>query len=366
MNINLTNYEAYFLDYHEGSLSPALVKELMEFISQHPEIKEEFESFESIALNEAEEISFDKKELLKKSSNGINAGNFDEYAIQQVEGILSPVLQNELKAFIRQNPQYKKDLDLYTKTKLVPENILFQDKFLLKKGNKKPYAYYYWSAAASVAIIIGIYFFLNRNVTPLPDRNNSVKHNQISDTTPVASHASNAIDSGSITPKVLPVIPVIKNAGKHKDVAVNTNYNIPHYRMGIITPTPKNAGDSLTIYLANLSSLPLKVQANIPFDVENATTVSYINIEDTTITSAWLNKYNSGKTNQQEVAGTEEPAEDRQGKFLYMVAKYACKGLHKITGQHIKMEKRYDSDTTNIIAYQLDLGNKKIEFPVKD
>ena len=60
MNINLNNYEAYFLDYHEGSLSPALVKELMEFISQHPELKEEFETFEPVALTDTENINFEK------------------------------------------------------------------------------------------------------------------------------------------------------------------------------------------------------------------------------------------------------------------------------------------------------------------
>jgi len=366
MNININNYEAYFLDYHEGSLSPALVKELMEFISQHPELKEEFESFESVKINEAEGISFNNKELLKKSAKGINAANFDEYAIQQVEGTLSPILQNELKTFIRQNSQYKKDFDLYAKTKLVPETIVFEDKFLLKKGNKKPYAYYYWSAAASVAIIIGTYFFLNRNVTPVPDGNNIVKHNQIIDTTPVANHAINAIDSGSVAPKVLPVIPIIKNAVKNRNVVVNITYNIPKYRMAYIIGTPKNAEDSLRTFLANLSSLPVKGQNNIPFNPENSSLEPYGSLSDTTLLVGWQKKYNTSKTNQQEVAATEEPSEDKQGKFFYLLAKYTCKGLHKITGQHIEFQKKYDSDTTNIIAYQLDLGNKKINFPVKE
>jgi len=64
-------------------------------------------------------------------------------------------LQNELKTFISQNPGYKRELELYSKTKLVPDaSIIFEDKFLLKKGNKRPVAWFYWSAVASVVIII--------------------------------------------------------------------------------------------------------------------------------------------------------------------------------------------------------------------
>jgi len=45
----------------------------MDFVAQHPELKEEFESFEPITISEGEGINFDKKELLKKTSTAINA-----------------------------------------------------------------------------------------------------------------------------------------------------------------------------------------------------------------------------------------------------------------------------------------------------
>lgn len=134
MNINLTNYEAYFLDYHEGSLSLDLVKELMEFLSGHPELREEFESFEPITLKEIEAITYNEKEALKKQSAGINPSNFDEYAIEYVEGTLPVALANELMVFISQNPHYKKELDLYVQTKLVPDSSLgFDNKLSLKE-----------------------------------------------------------------------------------------------------------------------------------------------------------------------------------------------------------------------------------------
>jgi len=58
----------------------------------------------------------------------------------------------------------------------------------------------------------------------------------------------------------------------------------------------------------------------------------------------------------------DEPAGNKSGKVFYFLAKATCKGLHKITGQHINIEKKYDSDTANVIAYQLDLGNAKLNF----
>ena len=45
MNIDKNNYEAFFLDYHEGNLSPQEVADLYLFLSQYPELKKEFEDF---------------------------------------------------------------------------------------------------------------------------------------------------------------------------------------------------------------------------------------------------------------------------------------------------------------------------------
>ncbi len=366
MNINLTNYEAYFLDYHEGSLSPALVKELMDFVAQHPELKEEFENFEAVSLTDSENIAFDKKELLKKSTAGINESNFDEHAVQYMEGTLPVDLQNELKAFISKNPHYKKELELYTKTKLVPETIVFEDKFLLKKGSKRPAAYYYWSAAASVAIIIGAYFFLNRNVAPTPNGNTIVKQHQNTDSNTVAHHVSNKIDSTAALPKDGLNNPA-NGAVKNNNVAVNVTSEKQHRKVHAM-PTSRKEEEHMVASGGNkIHALPIRAQNNIPVNLENTPAISFGNIEDTSIVVAWMKQYMPVNTNLVNYAAADDETKDSQGsKFLYLLAKYTCKGLHKITGQHIKFQKKYDSDTTNIIAYQLDLGNKKINFPVKE
>ncbi|MGZ4035693.1 MAG: hypothetical protein ACXVP4_12575 [Bacteroidia bacterium] len=130
MNINKNNYEAFFLDYHEGNLSPQQVADLLLFIEQHPELKEEFESFENFTLEDFSAITFENKSGLKKE---ITNDNKDEYFIRSVEDTLSSIEKNLLDNFIKQHPQYIADLNLFQKTKLNPDSsIVFENKESLK------------------------------------------------------------------------------------------------------------------------------------------------------------------------------------------------------------------------------------------
>ncbi|MBK7028795.1 MAG: hypothetical protein IPH45_06145 [Bacteroidales bacterium] len=128
MKINKDNYEAYFLDYFEGNLSPYEVSELMSFMDQNPELKSEFEGFESITVVPDANIQFDLKDSLKKnamsSSAIINADNIDDLLIAEIEGLLSRTEKNQLEEFLKQNPAYLKDQVIYSHSKLSPDNLI--------------------------------------------------------------------------------------------------------------------------------------------------------------------------------------------------------------------------------------------------
>ena len=83
MDINIHNYEAFFLDYHEVNLSPQQVADLLLFIEQHPQFKEEFESFENIQL-EVSDAKFITKSLLKHNTN-----ISEDMLINSIEGFFS-------------------------------------------------------------------------------------------------------------------------------------------------------------------------------------------------------------------------------------------------------------------------------------
>lgn len=66
MPINKYNYEAFFLDFIEGNLSPENRKELFEFLGKHPEYKSELNYFNPVYL-ETEEAVYTGKAHLKKA-----------------------------------------------------------------------------------------------------------------------------------------------------------------------------------------------------------------------------------------------------------------------------------------------------------
>ncbi|HSY77863.1 MAG TPA: hypothetical protein VK890_13440, partial [Bacteroidia bacterium] len=221
MSISQYNYEAYFLDYHEGKLDAQATRELMAFLELHPELKQEFESFENVSLNDLEEtIKFENKESLKKSISPVNASNFDEIAVQYVEGSLNNTLTAELLTFVKQNPRYEQELAAYKLTKLAPDtSVIFEDKESLKKRTRRPAAYYYWSAAATVALLIGIYFLVNSGniITPTKIAVNNNKPG----TSPVMPSNNGITPMQSIVQNNIAIVPKkLKHSPKHSSVNV--------------------------------------------------------------------------------------------------------------------------------------------------
>ncbi len=130
MNINKNNCEAFFLDYHEGNLSPQQVADLLLFVEQHPEIREEFESFENFPLDDVSSVEFKDKSSLKKQ---ITLENKEEYFIRSIENALNTAETSLLNNFIKQHPHLFSELELFQKTKLYADNsIIFENKKKLK------------------------------------------------------------------------------------------------------------------------------------------------------------------------------------------------------------------------------------------
>jgi hypothetical protein len=160
MKINKNNYEAFFLDYHEGNLTPQEVADLLLYVAQHPELKEEFESFETISIENKSTIYFENKNELKKQ-----IAITDEQLISAIEGTLTV---NELTQF---NQQLKTDLNtqrqfkLYQHTKLIADTtIKFENKNSLKhKENRVIPLFSYFAIAASILLLIGLFIFNNIN-----------------------------------------------------------------------------------------------------------------------------------------------------------------------------------------------------------
>jgi hypothetical protein len=167
MSINRNNYEAFFLDYRENNLNLQQVAELMVFLKQNPDLKEEFESFETIHIVPDKNIRFDVKETLKKGflipTDNIDASNYDHFMVANLEGDLSEDESLELKAFINLNPKTKLEYNIYRSTFLKPDqSIQLSNKNELKKTGLfviyRTQLIYSLSVAASIIILLGVYF----------------------------------------------------------------------------------------------------------------------------------------------------------------------------------------------------------------
>lgn len=119
MPLHRSNYESWFLDYHEGTLPPEKEAELFAFLEAHPDLKEEFRAFELIRLQAdqpADAPSFDKSRVKKVLT--IDESNIDEWLISEQEGQLTPEEQHVLARYLEQHPAQKADRDRYASIRL--------------------------------------------------------------------------------------------------------------------------------------------------------------------------------------------------------------------------------------------------------
>ncbi len=145
-NINRHNYEAFLLDYLEQNLSPNTVAELMVFLEQNPDLKEEFDEIQAFEVLEATPVNFDNKTTLKKDA-------LDNLMIAEIEGINTSQETKTLKHILKVDKTAKNNFQLFQQTKLKSKKIIFKDKNALKKEAAIIPLRWWTNAAAAVLIM---------------------------------------------------------------------------------------------------------------------------------------------------------------------------------------------------------------------
>jgi hypothetical protein len=129
-------FEAWAVAYLEGELTEKDKTSFEKFLAENPSLQKEYDQFTSAKLKADSSIVFDYKEGLKKKAV-ISSQNFDEYAIAFTEEILDRDQKILFKEFIAANPTFRKQLDLFTASKLTADSsILFENKAAL---HRKPF-----------------------------------------------------------------------------------------------------------------------------------------------------------------------------------------------------------------------------------
>lgn len=161
MSIDKNNYEIYLIDYLEGNLSPNEVAEVLLFLEQHADIKQEFEAMQSFALN-TDEVSLDKSILLK-SENDFH----QQLLVKEIEGELSMIEKVTLQQAIKQNPALQQEQKLFSLTKSTPDlAVTFNYKDQLLKPTLKVSWHQTILRIAAVIVLLStvslFYFGLNK------------------------------------------------------------------------------------------------------------------------------------------------------------------------------------------------------------
>lgn len=158
--INLTNYEAFYLDYLEGNLSETDRVAFELFLNEHPEIEMDGELPDfTLTMDEQLPSDFISQLRVFDEHETINAHTIEGFLIASAEGILSNKKQKELQAYLLKNPSHLDTLGVYHKTKLKPDlNIAYPNKQGLKKGNDRRLIFGVISAVAAVFVGVVLLF----------------------------------------------------------------------------------------------------------------------------------------------------------------------------------------------------------------
>lgn len=134
MNITRNNYESWFIDYIDGTLTAEQQAELLLFLEQHPDLKAEFHDFVSEMPPQLPLPPSLPDTFLSSLKRGeVNEQNLDYHLIASLEGDLRAEEQNKLDAFLKENPHLQRQQKLVAATRLEPVEEIYPGKANLKK-----------------------------------------------------------------------------------------------------------------------------------------------------------------------------------------------------------------------------------------
>ncbi|MEO5650898.1 MAG: hypothetical protein ABIR03_13380 [Ginsengibacter sp.] len=186
MNINLHNYEEFFLLYADNELPEREKYEVEVFVKQHTELEEEFNMIKLTISSPDEKVRLADKSFLMKSKplSFINDKNYEEVFVLYHDDELSEEQKNETERFLSAHPELKVEFELIGKSKLIPEPfVVFPEKKMLYRKEKpgRVIPFIFWkSIAAAVFIGIGLwlavsYFSAGENGRSVLVQENKIK-----------------------------------------------------------------------------------------------------------------------------------------------------------------------------------------------
>jgi hypothetical protein len=182
MKPDRSNYELWLIDWLDGNLDEVRTEQLMDFLDENPDLKEETDSMSVTRLVPDKNIS-QLKNNLKKTRSQLPLSQVEYLSIAYLENDLSPEQLKDLEENISKNPESRKLFDAIQKTRLRPHDHRFRDKRkLLKKTPAErifSISLTVLSAAAAITVIVVSFLIIPR---PVKTRNEVLAVNSVKDT----------------------------------------------------------------------------------------------------------------------------------------------------------------------------------------
>jgi len=159
--INRHNYELFFLDFAEGNLSKSQIDDLNIFLTENPELKNEFDSFENIKLIPKDIEYKHKDELIKQTQDKLfNVTNFEYLAIAELENDISENEKDALNIIISKDKELSQSLKIFKRTKLkANENVIFNHKDKLRRS---VVPIFIKNSSIAIAATFALFFLINQ------------------------------------------------------------------------------------------------------------------------------------------------------------------------------------------------------------
>ncbi|HBS85372.1 MAG: hypothetical protein A2W91_16320 [Bacteroidetes bacterium GWF2_38_335] len=168
MDINRKNYELYFMDYLDGNLNELQIAVLMAFLVENPDLEQELNDLRNLDL-EIPTVEFTGKQNLKKFdfTAEISSSNFNDFAVAYHENDLNQIQKQKTELFLKKNPQYNKDFELFAAVRLKPDfSIVYKDKSKLKQRKTVLFDFRKPAVYLSVAVAAAVLIFMITSVIP--------------------------------------------------------------------------------------------------------------------------------------------------------------------------------------------------------
>jgi len=349
MDINRNNYEAYLLDLLEGRLNSAEQKAVRDFLSMNPDCAPELNEQEYWTLETGKTL-YPRREQLKKEfpdpSFKLNEKNFDLFSIARLEGDLSTVQEEEHRSMVSGNNKWKREWELWEKTRLTKENIAFAGKDQLRK-HKSLSRRVIWISVISSAAVIALIVSLLRMDPGIPVEEIVQEESPIQNLRDETNNLSPALaaeqpSAPKAEEKARPKIgqPAILSNKKHQDppelTGIRKNSNESAERKDTISPQPAQQVLSRPIKISGLDNYQMDLLKTGTYDK-----ILPLMIPPTSIHIASLSISQLADIELQELfyAYTQD-----NNISLWSIANAGLQGINRITGTDMSLMSARDEE----------------------